>query len=266
MVTSAGDDLSAGASAVGGAIGGFMIIVICLVIGLVGGLIIGAFAKKPEKEQNSGKSIGILFLVILGLSIFYLNQISEIEKVIKGDNIESSDFINTTNTGTIEKKSLIEENNNKSSEVKLTDLIGFKLVSYNLVEGDYSKSFEFGTEIENKSGKDILGYKGSFEVFDMFDDKLGKFNLGKIGNFNSGAILKEKENYSYNEFMSDNVKLGKSKFENLKYKYSIEQIIYKDDYNYENKIFGNNTGKDIDKIEYRLLNKKSKKKEIIKIL
>ena len=75
MVESSWSGLEAGATAVWGAIWGFMVIILCLIIWLVWGLIIWAFAKKPEKEQNNWKSIWILFLIILWLSIFYLNRI-----------------------------------------------------------------------------------------------------------------------------------------------------------------------------------------------
>lgn len=260
MVESSWSSLEAWATAVWGAIWGFMVIWLCLIIWLVWGLIIWTFAKKPKEEQNTWRSIWILFLVILWLSIYYLSQTSEIEKSINWDNskIENnpSNIISTTNTWTTETT---EEKSNEKAETKLSDLISFKLTSYNLVKWDWSDSFEFSYDLENKSWKDILWYKWSFEVFDMFDDSLWKFNIDKIEDFNSWATIKEKWNYSYNEYLSENVKLWKAKFEDLKYKYTITEIIYKDNYDFSNKVFWSNTWKDTDKVSYEIVNKTSKK-------
>lgn len=260
MVESSWNSLEAWATAVWWAIWWFMVIWLCLIIWLVWGLIIWTFAQKPKEEQNTWRSIWILFLVILWLSIYYLNQTSEIEKTINWNTTEiqgnSSNIISTTNTWITVVK---EEKNSEKVETKLSDLISFKLTSYNLVKWDYSNSFEFSYDLENKSWKNILWYKWTFEVFDMFDDSLWKFNLNKIWEFNSWAVIKEKWNYNYNEFLSENVKLWKAKFEDLKYKYSITEIIYKDKYDFWNKVFWSNTWKDTDKVNYEIVNKISKK-------
>jgi hypothetical protein len=89
MVSSTTDDLSAWATAVWGTLWSFVVVFICLVIWLVWWLIIWTFAKEPKQEQNTWRSIGILFLVIITLSIFYLSQVSTVEKEILTDtNIE----------------------------------------------------------------------------------------------------------------------------------------------------------------------------------
>ncbi len=259
MVESSWSSLEAWATAVWWAIWGFIVIGLCLIIWLVWGLIIWTFAKKPKKEQNTWRSIWILFLIILWLSFYYLSQTSEVEKVINWDNMgtqkNTSNIISTTSTWVI----IEEKKNNKEGETKLSDLLSFKLTSYNLVKWDWSDSFEFSYEIENKSWKNILWYKWSFEIFDLFDDSLWKFNIDKIETFSSWTLVKEKWNYSYNEFLSDNVKLWKAKFEDLKYKYSISKIIYENDYDFSNKVFWNNTWKDIDKVSYEIESKESKK-------
>lgn len=276
MVESSWDSLEAWATAVWGAIWWAMVIFLCLIIWLVWGLIIWTFAKKPIEVQNTWRSIWILFLIILWLSVYYLNQTSEIEKTINAkSNLEqenSSEIISTTNTWItnddedkkeITNEEVKEEDKSKTNkveekkELKLSDLLWFKLTSYNFVKWDWSESFEFTFDIQNKSWKDILWYKWNFELFDLFDDSLWKFNIDKIWEFNSWSNIKEKWNYHYNQFMSENVKLWKANFKDLKYKYNITKIIYKDEYDFSNKNFWSNTWKDTDKINYEIKNIKS---------
>ena len=83
MVWVSSDSLEAWASAVWWAIGGFVLITLCLVIGLVWGVIIWTFAKEPKEQQNEWRSIGILFILIIWMIIYWLQQTSDIEKIIE---------------------------------------------------------------------------------------------------------------------------------------------------------------------------------------
>lgn len=252
MVSSSEDSLTAWASAIWGAIWWFMIIFLCLIIWIVWGLIIWTFAKKPKSEQNTWKSMWILFLVVIILSIYYLNQPSELEKTLNWTTSElnnDSGLVTTSWSGTLWNK--------LSDDKTFTKLLDFKLTNYVFVNWDWFDNFEFSYDLTNNSWKDILGYKWSFEVFDMFDDRLSKFNIDRIWDFGSWTTIREKGTYSYNEFLSDDIKLAKSNYEDLKYKHTITDIVYKDEYDFTNKIFWNNTWTDINKINYEIINKTS---------
>lgn len=249
MVKDAWSSLDASAAAVWGAIWWFMVIFLSLIIWLVWWFIIWMFAKKPKEEINA-KSIWILFLVLIIL-IFSYSTGNNSEKNLKNNSSDLKSTVQTWNLEEIEKTDRKEEN--------LSDKIWFNLTSFAFVKWDFSENFEFSYDFENKSGKDIIWFNWKFEIYDIFNDKLGTFNINKIWEFKNNEKISEKENYWYNSFLSENVKLSKLKFEDLKFKYIIEKIIFSEDFDKNNKIFWKNTWKDIEKISYEILNKLTKK-------
>lgn len=248
MVSSSSNSLDAWAVAVWWAIWWFMVIFLSLVIWLVWGFIIWMFAKKPKEEIKS-RSIWILFLAIIILIFYYASSNNSLEI---SNNKNSSQIQSVNQTWNLEKQ------DNKKEE-NLSDKILFNLTSFNFVKWDYSNSFEISYDVENKSWKDIIWFEWNFEIYDIFNDKLWTFNLDKIGEFKNNEKFSEKSNYRYNQFLSEHTKLSKQKFEDLKFKYKINKIVFKDDFDSANKIFWKNTWKDIEKINYEILNKIVKK-------
>mgnify|MGYP007013249570 CR=1 FL=1 len=133
------------------------------------------------------------------------------------------------------------------------------LKSFELAEGDYSNYFKFWVMWENKSEKNIIGMAGKLEIYDMFDDKLGTYNIQYIGLLSWGRSIEDTYYYDYNQFIDTDIKLGKSTFKDLTYKYSIDKVIYEENFNKNDKLFEKNTWEWIEAIEPKIVNKKAEK-------
>lgn len=230
---------------------------ILAIVAFLSMIIIWSFIKKSQKKWDIKRSYWIISLLILFSFLYYLYNSPFLWKVVEFGqrNIEKTeesrkdeiDYI-ATETG-----SFLEE------KVDLSELIWFKLLSFDLVDGDYSKDFQFWYEIENKSGKELLWVKWKFEVYDIFDDKLSEFDIYKIGSIGSGTTLSEKSNYYYNAYIDDDVRLWETKFEDMRYTYEITELIYLDDYDSTQKLLGKNTGQDVYTVDYSIISKNARK-------
>jgi hypothetical protein len=57
-----------------------------------------------------------------------------------------------------------------------------------------------------------------------------------VGAFTVGDSYTDTWKYSMNQFMSEQIKLSKTIYKDLEYKYGVEEIIYKIDWDTENKV------------------------------
>lgn len=255
IVSSADTTLEAWAWAVWGAIWGFVVIVICLIIGLVWGLIIWAFSKKVEIKEDKTRSLGLLFVTILILSVVYLNKTSEVEKVIEWtNNVEVEQQVWEKNEDSDESSEEGDSNNEES----LNDKIGFSLDWFEYVKWDFMDSFKYVVTLENKSDKEIAAYKWGFEVYDLFGDRLWNYSLDRISSLKAWDKYSDELSFSYNSFDSNDVKLSKLKLDWISVKYEIDEIIYVEDLDLENNQYSVNTGEGLDKVSYKVLSKENK--------
>lgn len=107
-----------------------------------------------------------------------------------------------------------------------------KVLPTNLDIGRYSDFIEIDYKVVNKSPKAIKGIKGTLGIYDQFNEWImdinwdvsdGKISAGKTRKITSYGI-------EYNQFMDEHNKLHRLKFEDLIFKYKMEQVNFADGY------------------------------------
>lgn len=268
IATQGWDNIATAGGIIWGMIGGSIFVFISIVVWLVWWLILRSTNKKPESTRKEGFkwkawSYGLLILyVILASLIWWGSSIAKIDTLTTD---ESNTIKTIVDEQSVVDKEGIENNVTNPSDKKedvveeksLIDDVSFKLNDFRTIEWDFSKHFEFDVELSNTSEQDILWLQGYFEVYDMFGDKLWKFTIEEVGAFTVGDSYTDTWKYSMNQFMSEQIKLSKTIYKDLEYKYGVEEIIYKIDWDTENKVQWKNIGQGIENIDFVVLNKNS---------
>lgn len=103
-------------------------------------------------------------------------------------------------------------------------------VDYNA--GRYSPFIEFDYKVINKSPKAVKGIKGILHIYDQFDDKILSVNWDvSVGAIEAGKT-KKVTNYGldYNQFIDTHNKIYNLEYEDLIFKYEMQQINFSDGY------------------------------------
>lgn len=98
--------------------------------------------------------------------------------------------------------------------------------------GRYSEFIELDCKVVNKSKKSIKGIKGMLYIYDQFEDLITTIDW----DFSDGAIAAGKTKkftdygLEYNQFRDDHNQLYNTKFDDMIFKYEIEQVNFTDGY------------------------------------
>lgn len=98
--------------------------------------------------------------------------------------------------------------------------------------GRYSPFIEFDYKVINKSPKAVKGIKGILHIYDQFDDKILSLNWDvSVGVIKSGKTKKvTKYGLDYNQFIDTHNKIYNLEYEDIIFKYEIQQINFSDGY------------------------------------
>lgn len=108
-------------------------------------------------------------------------------------------------------------------------LSGTKLLPKNYNASRYSPLFQMVLAVENKGDVDIRGIKGKVIFRDLFDDEIMQLNLSLDESVKAGE-KKTINGYGMeiNQFIDDHVRLANTKYEDLKFEFVPEMIVFAD--------------------------------------
>ena len=108
-------------------------------------------------------------------------------------------------------------------------LAGTTLLPENYSAGRYSPEFRMELAVANKSNKDIRGVKGTVVFRDLFDDEFLRIGLSMDERVAAGE-QRTIGGYGLelNQFMDDHNKLAATKYEDLKFEFVPEAIVFAD--------------------------------------
>ncbi len=142
---------------------------------------------------------------------------------------------NVTTSKTIENNGTPSENRNiyieKTNEKEIiVTVIEKNNIPKNTIEGRYSDRVEFAFTVKNLTEKSIKGIQGTLTVKDLFDDKIISIGCDFTGKQipANGTTTYKDIGIDINQFMDNHTKLYNEKFEDLKFTYEIENIVYSD--------------------------------------
>lgn len=94
----------------------------------------------------------------------------------------------------------------------------------------FSNYVNFSFSITNNTEKDIQGIQGELKVSDLFGAEILTVGCDFTGqNFAAGETITNDElSFECNEFMSDHMKLYSEDYKDLKFAYTVKQIVFTD--------------------------------------
>lgn len=220
---------SAGA-AVGIAIGGAFAVVLAFVVGLPGGIIMHIVSGKYDKKaESSGEKqretlankhgiilaiVGVFALAITLGSLAASNRSAELAEESAG-----------LQQGGVQQEDVADQNGTR---------VSLEIVNKSFSEADFASSGSFQDKIRfdlkftNQTDRDIRGVEGTVTFYDIFDNEIKPMQVSYDEVIPSGQSRTWKGGIDYNQFIDADTKLKNTKLENLKYKWSIETILYAD--------------------------------------
>jgi len=93
---------------------------------------------------------------------------------------------------------------------------------------DYQDYVTIRVEYENKSGKDIRGFKGSIQFNDLFGTEILPFKIAEDQPLAAGETKKQGWTLKYNQFIDKHVKLRHTELDNLKIEWKPDVILFTD--------------------------------------
>jgi hypothetical protein len=108
-----------------------------------------------------------------------------------------------------------------------------RAVTVTVVEkGFKSEAFQdvitFNVMYQNKSGKDIRGFKGSILFSDLFEVEITPFMISEDEPLASGATKRQAWTLKYNQFIDNHVKLRNTALDSLKIEWRPQVILFAD--------------------------------------
>ncbi len=127
-------------------------------------------------------------------------------------------------------------NSYENINITVTEKINIQENPYNQI---YSDKVNFVLEIENLNEKDILGIRGTLEIYDMFDEKILFVPLQlTYGTVSSGeSIVVSDIIVEINRDNERDVKLFHENYDALKFRFSIHEIAFSESSVVQNKTF-----------------------------
>jgi hypothetical protein len=94
--------------------------------------------------------------------------------------------------------------------------------------GQYQDLLTLVFAIENRSTKDIAGFKGTACFEDMFGDEISENNISYDETIPAGKAVRWRGSLNYNQFMSEHQKLRSTPPDKLRFRFRPEVVIFVD--------------------------------------
>ena len=124
-----------------------------------------------------------------------------------------------------------EKYQNYAKKIKIK-VYNKKVLPIDFDAGRFSEFIEFDYKVINKSSKAIKGIKGTLYVYDQFDEEITSISWDvSVGEIGAGKT-KKVTNYGldYNQFLDTHNKLYNLEYEDMIFKYEMQQVNFADGY------------------------------------
>lgn len=167
-----------------------------------------------------------------------LGNISSIHKFMDGfHGMTGPEILTYTDSAMMSNARIEEENKDLAERMRQQEASMMELMSASLVVTLYEKGFyasnfqeyinmKFG--FENRSEKDISGFKGTVIFRDMFDDEIKGVNLKHDDPILAGETVRWEASLEFNQFVQEDVELKSKSLDKIKVEWRPESIIFSD--------------------------------------
>jgi len=223
VINSTTNDFEQAGMAIGTAIGGTFIVIISFIIGIIGGIVMHLITKKYDKKVENhnddfASKHGVVMVIIgLFLLAMILGNIKD-NKIIN----ESDKAINVNQNNSANNKETPKENE-----------IEIKILEKDFYKGDFSDQITMNLEFTNKTDRDVKGVEGVLSFYDIFDKKIKTIKVAYDKMIPKNSVKTWETGVGYNQFMDEDIKLKDTELENINYKWSIDKIVYSDEFNWQ---------------------------------
>jgi hypothetical protein len=111
---------------------------------------------------------------------------------------------------------------------RLLDAITVTVFEKGFQHADYQDYVTIRVMYENKSGKDVRGFKGSIQFNDLFGAEIMPFNISEDQPLVAGETKRQGWTLKYNQFIDKHVKLRNTELENMKVEWKPQIILFAD--------------------------------------
>lgn len=111
---------------------------------------------------------------------------------------------------------------------KLLDALTVTVFDKGFQNADYQDYVTIRVVYENKSGKDIRGFKGAIQFNDLFGAEIMPVNITEDEPLKAGETKRQGFTLKYNQFIDKHVKLRNTSLENMKVEWRPEAILFSD--------------------------------------
>ncbi len=157
--------------------------------------------------------LGLLGLILVGMVAFGIFGTKSVNTVIV--NKSSTDTLKSTSPA---PKKDLNKNVNVTVENKEFREVG------------YQSFIVISLKIYNHTDKDIKGVSGMLTFYDIFGNKIKAITVpyDDVEGLPGNAVTDYEAGMDFNQFIDTDVKLRDTDFQNLKYKWVTEKIVYSD--------------------------------------
>jgi hypothetical protein len=110
----------------------------------------------------------------------------------------------------------------------LLDAVTLTVYEKGFQSADYQDYVVIRVMYENKSGKDIRGFKGVIQCNDLFGAEIMPVNISEDGPLKAGETRRQSWTLKYNQFIDRHVKLRNTEFANMKFEWKPALILFVD--------------------------------------
>lgn len=103
---------------------------------------------------------------------------------------------------------------------------GFRESNYR--QNQYSDLLTFGIRFENIEDKGIRAFDGSFDFYDLLDNKIMSVNMAINDPLDANAEMTWRGQIDYNQFMDQHRRLRNMEIQNLKTSFTVRKVLYQD--------------------------------------
>jgi hypothetical protein len=111
---------------------------------------------------------------------------------------------------------------------KLLDAVAVTVFDKGFQDADYQEYVTIRVMYENKSGKDIRGFKGALQFNDLFGAEILPFTISEDESLKAGETKRQGWTLKYNQFIDRHVKLRNTALDNMKVEWKPQIILFSD--------------------------------------
>ena len=111
---------------------------------------------------------------------------------------------------------------------ELLQAVTVTVVEKGFKSGEFQDYVTINVMYQNKSGKDIRGFKGSILFSDLFDVEITPFSISEDEPLPAGATKRQEWTLKYNQFIDNHVKLRNTALDSLKIEWRPQVILFAD--------------------------------------